>query len=576
MLDLRLRSRDGQDQRLALPTALSKEVLQRYHKHRSNPDRDSFRSQFCEILGDHFSSFSAFADQLDQYGVAMFRIKAPEFSQLVQAYEAAMAHAQHATIGHTFLDLRAHHQLFTNPGSLALLNPMYLALLAYRLGGPLRLTGGRAKDTPPTMTTVRDNGVHVDDSPFHDEYKILTVWPKGMTKGPSGQNFVCIAGTQKLVRLGETEHGANFKTSEEIIKLLAHPGLQPTPFVIEAADEHPLSILFEASALAHHRHRCLDSQITRSCTILAFHVDEHAGAPTGLFVVRQCRNALEEYVIGGKFAECSAEEKTQHFLSALKSCIPEIAHALRRALRDNCFIPPESKKMSHEALCRWLSNIDDTPDPAHTRSKMTELPSRREDFAGLLLDISDRDKHFDLDLRMYPDRRELLRVSVRNRIRERGIKDVLKRSYTMRRFLNLDQPSETRLLRIEELARHGESSCEIVDRWTMTALNGLPDDIRGIRQLLGDLTEATNRTATLQQFRTNSIFLYWTLDELFELMEGTQGADQFRHDVDDLAKSVLSHYAALVWLDDQSSGRPKATGSLAKDTISQRLRAHAL
>lgn len=57
------------------------------------------------------------------------------------------------------------------------------------MGGPIRLTDIRGKDTAPVSINSQDNMLHLDDSPFRSEYKILLGWQTGTVKGPTGQNF---------------------------------------------------------------------------------------------------------------------------------------------------------------------------------------------------------------------------------------------------------------------------------------------------------------------------------------------------------------------------------------------------
>src|SRR5207249_6012408 len=117
--------------------------------------------------------------------------------------------------------------------------------------------------------------------------------------GPKSQNFVAIPRGHRLVRVIPTEHGSNFKTPGEIIdEILYHPDLQSdSPFVMEAEDERPLTIVFEGSGIAHHRFRTTETLFERSSLTFAFHADDKFNRPRMLVSVESASCDFDRFVI---------------------------------------------------------------------------------------------------------------------------------------------------------------------------------------------------------------------------------------------------------------------------------------
>lgn len=101
--------------------------------------------------------------------------------------------------------------------------------------------------------------------------------------GPAGQNFTFLPGTHKLARTcfvnedgvpWSSENASIFTTPDSIRKVFdaqRQLGGQDHPTVIEVTDsERPLSGVFAAGSLVHHRFRTASGS-ARSCIILVFH-----------------------------------------------------------------------------------------------------------------------------------------------------------------------------------------------------------------------------------------------------------------------------------------------------------------
>ena len=73
----------------------------------------------------------------------------------------------------------------------------------------MRITDIRGKDTQPISVNAQDNMLHIDNTPFTEEYKILVGWENGIPRALLGQNFTYLPGTHKgnrHIRLDEFDH----------------------------------------------------------------------------------------------------------------------------------------------------------------------------------------------------------------------------------------------------------------------------------------------------------------------------------------------------------------------------------
>lgn len=58
-----------------------------------------------------------------------------------------------------------------------------IALIAYNVGGAIRLVDARGKDAEPLSILAQDNMLHIDNTPFNEEYKMILTWEKGKPSG---------------------------------------------------------------------------------------------------------------------------------------------------------------------------------------------------------------------------------------------------------------------------------------------------------------------------------------------------------------------------------------------------------
>lgn len=539
--------------KLVHPDEIPAHQLKYYQKYNNIDKKEEFRKKLSHIIGKDFINF---VNYLRQDGVILFRefIQKSAFSALVNAYNKKLNQSNRSKIGHYFFDFREQIDFLTCPiFKEAFLHPFLIALIAYELGGPVRLVDVRGKDTEPTLCTDRDNGLHIDDSPYAREYKFLLVWEKGKTSGPQGQNFVAIPGTHHFVRVINSEHGANFRTPTEIInEILLHPKLKDHCFVMEAKDKDPLTIVFEATALAHQRFRTNEKFISRSCLIFAFHIDDEINKPIPYLphLPNSCNN-FERFIMEGSWGECSVEEKNRYFLFLINQQRSIITEKIAEINKKNKFIPAIEKCLSKEKTIKWLTTIAKTPQISEKKPRLKIKEINKNEFVQLLLLINEYDKHADLDLELYLDRRELPRKALRTKIRERVCTQPNSKNNAISRFLNLKSMHFNDILDIITLKKFSFWLCKVLDKIIREPLtsNQLHECI-ALRQLTFDIGNAFFRNKNIQDFRSHSIFLYWTFDEVFSFISKLSFHSNILSEIDKKAQILLQHYATLVVTDD--------------------------
>jgi len=558
--------------KLAAPSELSAESLALYQKYRMDEHREYFRGELVRIFGGHASAFSLLCSQLRRDGLIGFEEFASpfEFSRFVERYDDIVRGTASSLLGHSFVDLKRHRTIFGDRGIRDVFShPLLLAIVSYALGGPIRLVDIRGKDAEPAVSSMRDNGVHLDDSPYGEEFKVHVSWRRGTTIGPRGQNLVAIPGSHRLLRVRSTEHGANLKQPLEIInEILDSPTLRPDPpFVVEMKGRHPVTVVFEASALAHQRFRTLRGD-SRSCVILAFHADTFVNTPASHLSIEDGDSSLDAFVLGGTMRNADPGAKSRYFLEALTQQKDRLFSKMTEVETRGNLIPTASLRMDVPETFEWLIDLGMTPSVEETKPRLNDSEFASKAFAERLLIVSDFDRHVDLDLSLYPDRRELIRKQLRNRIRETPIEKFIQRPITRRRFDGLVSSRLTVTL--------GAAPALAVDILsalpTVSRVSSGVEELRGIDQLVSDICDALIRSSAVQDIRSHLAFLHWTLDEL---LEGIRGVASLKADLEKmnlLASRVLACYADWVFQDDSRYSRRFRSRDVVSDMIRDRLR----
>ncbi len=494
-----------------------------------------FREKILNMLGDSSEDFLTLSQSLSKEGALAFRdfVTEKSFGCLVNAYDDALSKIKSSPAGHTFKDFQYMENFLVNAQfNDALFHPLLILLIAYQFGTPIRLIDIRGKDAKPVKTTLRDNGVHLDDTLFGKEFKIILMWEKGTTKGPNGQNMVLISRAHNLVRQIDTEHGANFDTAEEIAnEILFNKYLDTSPYPVEMSDERPLTVIFDATRVPHHRYRNTSNNSTRSCLILAFHpITENSHPSKSVELNNATLDKVQESILG-RFNELSNSHVTEDFLSAIKNDLLKIKIKIQQLIQSNNLIPLNSKILSRDAFTLWLKNIEE----GYKQSQFSPLQFSTEsmttnNFQNALIHSIEFDRHCDLDLRLYPDRREVKRKELRNRLREQGIDGYSTKALIEHRSHDISK------LTINDIL----SPNTITER--VKTVSSDPRIDESSRMLLNDLLEALNRCHDIQTFRSTSLFVYFLLEEL------TNTAHFLK--INKLILSLFKHYSALVWGDD--------------------------
>ncbi|GKT49705.1 uncharacterized protein ColSpa_09886 [Colletotrichum spaethianum] len=240
---------------------------------RVGPDptsKDIFRKKLLRELRKGWANASTEArfirlvEVLQRDGCAVFAglVDMQSFQQLIDDFSDIMNGSGSHAFLHSFSHLIEHPDFLKNSRyNDAIIHPLLIAMLSYAMGGPIRMTDARGKDTEPISVNAQDNMLHVDNTPFREEYKILLGWEKGKVKGPTGQNFTFLPGTQKgtrFVRVDEhsqpwsTENDSLFITNESIDSVF---GFQKdiaggAPAVVEVEyPNQPITVVFNAGSL---------------------------------------------------------------------------------------------------------------------------------------------------------------------------------------------------------------------------------------------------------------------------------------------------------------------------------------
>lgn len=562
-----------------------------YQREKRAEEKKAFRQELGNILGKEFLEM---ANELMKYGLSTFRdfVDRDTFQAFIDAYDIKIADksesAKSSAFGFTFHNFQSDKDFLVNTTfKESFSHPLLIALVAYAMGGPIRLVDVRGKNAEPGLTMVRDNGPHVDDNPFNDEWKLLITWMvdhpsgKSFNRGPQGQCFVSVPGTEKLVRRDATEYGANFKNPFELLELLKEQAAVSKLFFMEAKDERPLFSLFEASHQMHHRKRSPD-EAARGCVIFAYHLVDVESRPGAYFKDDTgISDPLDRFVMCGELSEEKISEVNKHFITIIKDKQIEIQDKLREIASRKVMIPATEKMMTPEQLIKYFKLLIHTYKTEFLQSK-SELRIQPEDLIApdkvrqkLREQIGETDKHYDLDLIIYPDKREQIRKVPRTALREsssekirRAHFDKLKIPETkqepfkpgeLQNYVNKFMPYAEKLgIDIKKmLIESSVSALALIKDLDDTASHpdidsrckSLPSyekSLIELYQLTKDLGEALTRCDHVKSLRAHAYFLYLVYDKMISFVK----EDILRSEIEKNAEALLQYYFNLVIKDD--------------------------
>lgn len=505
-----------------------------------------------EKAGELLREFQHLTKHLDEYGAMIFAALLPtrNFESLVKRYNALLASYGSKTWIHTYINLANHPDFLADQElNAAFLHPLLIALISYRIGGPMRIVDARGKDAYPMSVLAQDNMLHIDNTPFNDEYKVLLTWEKDKASGPKGQNFVFLPGTHKGCRncfsteigVWSTENASIFTTPERIDKVFTFQQEirgSSKPMIVEATHaEKPLTIVFPSGSLIHHRYRTPNG-LARSCLIIAFHLEEdHPGQlipPEHLDGLTE-QGSLLSFLFGQQSSRGESHFgglKTKGFLSALSlesANIGIVLDKLHSEMDAAEVIKPEDCQLREEQVEQWKKASTTAPTVEELKTEASLIPLgvklSSKKLAELVGKMMMFDKHGPLDLILYHDSHEEIRKWARNQIREKKVDDVNERLgvYWMPQ---VEQPSKDHLLTPEQIKECAEQLAALVEE--LQALNA-PIVLRecekimqmnayqSVRQLLLDLGESITRCENCQAFLSTSLFIFWACDMLMGL-----------------------------------------------------------
>jgi hypothetical protein len=447
------------------------------------------------------------------------------------------------------------------------------ALISFNVGGAIRLVDARGKDAEPLSILAQDNMLHIDNTPFNEEYKIILTWEKGQPSGPKGQNFVILPGTQKGVRncqtelidgqpvVFSTENASIFITEESIKNVFAFQGkaLNTTqPQVVEVHDDnHPLSTIFQSGGLVHHRYRTAEGY-SRSCMILAFHrAHDNPGqfiAATHLHDIEGL-NPLNYFLFGPQHTEGHDEK----FIDAIEANASIIATKIKNVQssenQKTIKISYDTRTMAEFEFGHWKKTATAAPIVEHYKQTALAFePQKNFDQAELLQYVSEvlmpYDKHGPLDLILYSDSHEEIRKWARNRIREMNLDDLKNRMRSMWKptMDAMQEPSVEKLMSPQQLKKTcdlmaayiGKLSFEEREKGYLNTVEkiSLIDAHRSLQQLFTDLGETIVRCDCRQAFLSTSLFIFLACDELMRL----RNEQACTNKVKAVAASLLHNY----------------------------------
>ena len=555
-----------------------------YRRHVTSQEKESFQTLLLGELRARWanpveteSQFLKLVDMFETDGCAVVSglIGDVNFSNLIQQYTKAMNAEGSSAFLHSFINLAKHPEFLTAPAfNGAFAHPLLVAVMAYTLGGPIRMTDARGKDTEPISVNAQENMLHIDNSPFREEYKILVCWERGAVQGPNGQNFAFLPGTHKGNRrlrfdaAGQpwsSENDSVFLCKDAVDSLFAfqkstmRDNDDNSPTVVEVRHpERPISILFTAGALVHHRYRNQDGK-PRSCVVVAFHLA--ADNPGVLCRHQTCDQAHVETssldppqtvadLLVNHHQDGSNQQQFVSLVVAeadlLASRLAEIytvipatcssVHDNTRSIEGASLVDTRNTKLSGLDLERWRNTVIKAPTTTSIRlnrgvilsssSSSSSSPDimSREHLAQNIARVMMYDKHGMLDLILYPDGREEVRKPARKAVwslsENRIVSVVLDWIPQLRNcdFVRSDvlEPVELRK-RADHVAALAFSSI------SGTQAVSDDDDIlfhRSCAQLLVDLGESVVRCERMETYVSTNLFLFWTVHHLLPALEG--------------------------------------------------------
>lgn len=412
-------------------------------------------------------TFYSLASQVEKDGLAAINniISKNDFSKFITKYTELMDAHGNKTWLHSFADLRRHPEfLMDSEHNQGFFHPLLVSLIAYEMGGPVRVNDARAKDADPMVAVTLDNMLHIDNVPFTREFKVTQFWKKGEVKGPDGQCFVCLPGTNTTPRapdgmivdgkpipfdeldadqatadegavLYTTEAGSVFRTNEELegaLKAQREAKGIDKPQVVGLRGNEVFTAVAETGNMVHHRYRVPGGN-PRSCLLIAYHlIDDDNGKLVTKQRLKEAKTKsggsdLVEFILGG-FPEKKAK-RDEAFVKALNGSVAAQAAELLEHFAVDEPLEEAPKLCSPEALAfneaevqAWKDSVLHGPGTTAKKEEAKIIAygdtMKRKEFIQKVKSLMSYDKSGVLELILYSDGREEKRKWARNQIRE--------------------------------------------------------------------------------------------------------------------------------------------------------------
>lgn len=336
------------------------------------------------------------------------------FEQFRHVYDAEMSARGSRGSLHSYLNVASSDPLLDNLSLWeAIAHPLFVAVVAHAIGGPVKLVDLRAKDTYPVDVVARDNTLHLDNSPFIDEYKVIVTWSMGSAAGPSGQGLTYLPRTNRLFRqcfanpdgsVWSDEDACVFPSAARVDEAIAAQASFPGeatigPRVVNLTDlRAPCHTVFAASRLVHHRYRT-SSGTARSAVMASFHRAEDSPEPS----------ASHGLAMG---------DSRERFLATVRRELPRIRAALDR---QGFIVDPWRHSLTGATLDDWYTR----QSAGVTLNELRELHVRHgsSDMRGIAQRLR-YDLQGPLNMPFFADLREARRKRARIWLREISATDL--------------------------------------------------------------------------------------------------------------------------------------------------------
>ncbi|KAG4272803.1 hypothetical protein FPRO04_10318 [Fusarium proliferatum] len=561
----------------------------KYRRGPSQQAKDDFRKRMLSGLQQHWADpdtktrFLKLAELVETEGCALFGglIDVSKFQKLIEDYETIQKKTGSQNFLHSYVNLSDSPSFIKNAQyNDAFVHPLLISLIAYQMGGAIRIIDMRGKDTEPLSANAQDNMLHVDNTPFKDEHKILLVWKQGQVAGPSGQNFTFLPGTHRgnreihLDACGtpfSTEKHNLFGTQEAIDGLFdfQKQAIGQGPTVIEVEHpEQPLSMLFSAGGLVHHRYRN-EYGDARSCMSAAFHLArDNPGALLRESDGDSKPKTLVEFLTGHQ--DSNSDEAFLFVLLSEAGRVESKLTEIDNATGISKLVPTSGMSLSEEQLHAWRDVVVSAPLASHVKFSydvfVSEALGLEDEFLiQAIVSAMMYDKHGLLQLILYEDGHEEIRKLCRKRIGEMRENEIASRlakylaGLSQKAFSLQDLPPAAYVRQLaEQVASAGATRLK-----TLQMVQGEDADmvmLMSLVQMMMDLAEAIVRCERLETYASTSLYLFWALHIHFSsTYHDITLPSRMRHE-----QHQPTHPFFLFWLDDLPPHFSSSAQSISK------------